>query len=73
MKLVLERGFSVALAARDLDVHENILRKWVREYGSVPAQAFPCQRQLEIERLRKEVASIELSYTMTITAFTPTT
>ncbi|WP_409333992.1 transposase [Bradyrhizobium sp. ERR14] len=30
VKLVRERGVSVAQAGRDLDVHENVLRKWVR-------------------------------------------
>lgn len=64
VKLVRERGVSVAQAARDLDVHENVLRKWVREYGSDPVQAFPGHgqmkpEQLEIERLRKEVAKLK--------------
>lgn len=59
-----ERGVTVAQAARDLDVHENVLRKWVREYGSDPARAFPGPgqmkpEQLEIERLRKEVAKLK--------------
>ncbi len=40
VRLVRERGVGVAQASRDLDVHENVLRKWVREYGSDPAQAF---------------------------------
>lgn len=31
VKLVVERGVSAAQAAKDLDVHENVLRKWVRE------------------------------------------
>lgn len=31
VKLVRERGVSVSQAARDLDLHENVLRKWVRE------------------------------------------
>ncbi len=62
VRLVRERGVGVAQASRDLDVHENVLRKWVREYGSDPVQAFPGQgqmkpEQLEIERLRKEVPS----------------
>jgi transposase len=39
VKLVRERGVSVAQAGRDLDVHENVLRKWVKEFGSDPAQA----------------------------------
>lgn len=60
VRLVRERGVGVAQAARDLDVHENVLRKWVREYGSDPAQAFPGHgqmkpEQLEFKRLRKEV------------------
>ena len=64
VKLVRERGVSVAQAARDLDVHENVLRKWVREHGSDPAPAFPGHgqmkpEQLEIERLRKEVAKLK--------------
>lgn len=64
VKLVRERGVGVARAARDLDVHENVLRKWVREYSSDPAQAFPGHgqmkpEQLELERLRKEVAKLK--------------
>ena len=34
VKLVRERGVSVSQAARDLDLHENVLRKWVREFGA---------------------------------------
>ena len=64
VRLVRERGVSVAQAARDLDVHENQLRKWVREFATDPAQAFPGQgqmkpEQLEIERLRREVAKLK--------------
>ena len=36
VNLVRERGLTVAQAARDLDVHENVLRKWVRELGKDP-------------------------------------
>ena len=43
VKLVTERGVSVAQAALDLNVHENVLRKWVEEFGSDPIQAFPGQ------------------------------
>lgn len=59
-----ERGVTVAQAARDLDVHENVLRKWVREFDANPSQAFPGQgqmkpEQLEIDRLRKEAAKLK--------------
>jgi transposase len=40
VKLVNARGVSVP-QARDLGVHENVLRKWVKEFGSAPVQAFP--------------------------------
>ena len=40
VRMVRERGVSVAQAARDLDVHENVLRKWVKELGSDPVQVF---------------------------------
>ncbi|MDR9764418.1 IS3 family transposase [Rhizobium redzepovicii] len=64
VKLVKERGVTIAQAARDLDVHENVLRKWVREYGDDPIQSFPGKgqmkpEQLEIERLRREVAKLK--------------
>jgi transposase-like protein len=31
VRLVKDRGVAVAQAARDLDLHENVLRNWVRE------------------------------------------
>jgi transposase len=37
VKLVRERGVSVAQAGRDLGVHENVLRKW----GSAPTRCKP--------------------------------
>jgi transposase len=64
VKLVRDRGVSVARAARDLGVHENVLRKWVKEFGCDPVQAFPGHgqmkpEQLEIERLRREVQKLK--------------
>ena len=64
VKLVRERGVSAAQAARDLDVHENMLRKWVKEFSADPQHAFPGQGQMkpeqaEIERLRREVIRLK--------------
>jgi transposase len=64
VKLVRERGVSAAQAARDLDVHENVLRKWVKEFAADPQHAFPGQGQMkpeqqEIERLRREVIRLK--------------
>lgn len=64
VKLIQDRGVTVAQAARDLDVHENVLRKWVKEFRTDPQQAFPGHgqmkpEQLEIERLRREVIKLK--------------
>ena len=32
VRLVEKHGVTASQAARDLDVHENVLRRWVREY-----------------------------------------
>lgn len=65
VRLVKERGVSVAQAARDLEVHENVLRKWVREAVVDPQHAFPGQgvmkpEQAELERLKKENAKLRM-------------
>ena len=64
VRLVKDRGVAVAQAARDLDLHENVLRKWVRELSADPQHAFPGHGQMkpeqqEIDRLRKEVAKLK--------------
>jgi transposase len=63
VKLVRDRGVSAAQAARYLGVHENV-RKWMKEFGSDPVQAFPGHGQMkpeqqEIERLRREVQKLK--------------
>ncbi len=64
IRLVRERGVSVAQAARDLDLHANVLRKWMKECSTDPQYAFPGHgqlkpEQLEIDRLRREVAKLK--------------
>ena len=64
VRLVRDRGVSVAQAARDLDLNENMLRRWVKELSADPQHAFPGQgqmkpEQLEIERLRREVIKLK--------------
>ena len=64
VRLIKERGVAVAQAARDLDVHENVLRKWVKELSADPTQAFPGAGQMkpdqiEIDRLRREVSKLK--------------
>lgn len=59
--MVTERGVAVAQEAKDLNIHENVLRKWVRELRDEPQEVFPGNgkqkaHDAEIARLRKEVA-----------------
>ena len=41
VRLVTDRGVAVAQAARDLDVAESVLRRWMRELTTTPAQHSP--------------------------------
>ena len=64
VRLVRERRISMAQAARDLDLHVNVLRKWVRDFDVDPGSAFPGHgqmkpEQLEIEQLRREVTKLK--------------
>ena len=65
VRLVRERGVTVAQAGRDLDVSVTLLRRWVREFAADPADAFPGQGQqkpedAELTRLRREVARLKM-------------
>ncbi|MBP2276044.1 transposase [Sphingomonas sp. PL20] len=47
LKLVRDRGVAVAQAARDLELHENVMRKWVREAEADPPVGVSGQRSDE--------------------------
>ena len=64
VKLIQERGVSYVRAAEDLGVHQTQLRSWVRALASDPEHPFPGQgqmkpEQLEIARLKREVAKLK--------------
>jgi transposase-like protein len=46
VKLVTERGVTVAQASRDLGVHGTVLRNWVKAFADDPYHAFPGHGQL---------------------------
>jgi transposase len=43
VRLVRERGVSVAQAARDLDVHETVLHRWISNCLPTPSTRFPAR------------------------------
>jgi transposase len=59
VKLVTDKGYSVAEAARSLDIGETLLRSWKQAFEKEGAQAFPGHGQLpaveaELRHLRAE-------------------
>jgi len=65
VKMVVDRGVALKQAARDLDLNENMLRRWIREFSEDPQDAFPGlgnmkPEQAEIARLQREVAKLKM-------------
>jgi transposase len=65
VKLVTQLGVPEPQAAKDLDVLENVLRKWMRELREEPQEAFPGNgkqriQEAELARLRKEVTKLTM-------------
>ena len=64
VKLVTERGTSIAEAARNLGIHENLLRTWKKKHLEDTADSFPGKGHLkpqdeQLRRLRKKLADVE--------------
>jgi transposase len=51
VELVKERGVAVAQAARDIGIHANVLRDWMRSLTADPQQAFPGQGRMKPDQL----------------------
>ncbi|SFK81464.1 transposase [Methylorubrum salsuginis] len=58
VRLVRERGVSVAQAARDLDVHETMLHRWVKQAAADPQHVFLGQGQMKPEQIEMNFAFI---------------
>jgi transposase len=52
--MVEEQGYTNAQAARELDIHENLLRTWRTKYGKKSEGSLSESDQEELDRLRKE-------------------
>jgi len=65
VSLVLEQGYSVADAAKNLNLNESMLRRWIREFEEDDGKAFRGNGKLtpeqeEIRRLKAQVKMLEM-------------
>lgn len=64
VKLVTEGGQKSAEVSRNLDIHPNVLRRWVHQFKVNGQVAFPGKGNLlhkdeEVRRLKRELASVK--------------
>lgn len=67
VKLVADQGYKITEAARNLDIHPNILRKWRDQLTGNSDQAFPGKGHMtpekeELYRLRKENKRLRMEH-----------
>jgi transposase len=64
VRLVRDSGKSLGVLARDLDVGETMLRRWVRQAeidaGRGPASALTTDERVELAGLRREVRTLRM-------------
>ena len=65
VKLVTQKGYSVAEAARSLDISETLLCSWKQSFAKVGDQAFPGQGnrpplEEEVRRLQAENKRLQM-------------
>jgi len=64
VKLVVERGVAISQASKDLGLHTNVLRKWVKDHRVNGVHAFPGKGKqrpddAEVSRLRRELEKVK--------------
>ena len=64
MRLVRDRGVTVGQTSRELDVRENVLRKWAQHLAADLKDAFTGQGQMKLEqqeitRLPREIIKLK--------------
>lgn len=67
VKLVTEQGYNISEAARNLDIHPNLLRRWRTQLNKDYAQSFPGKGHMisekeELNQLRKENKRLRMEH-----------
>jgi len=65
VRLAQQSDVSVAEVARDLGLHDHVLRRWIRKYEEDPANAFPRGGQMkpqdaEVAALKREIKKLKV-------------
>jgi transposase len=62
ISLVEDQGYTNAQAARELGIHQNLLRTWRRKYGKSAAESSGLSESErdELDRLRKDVSRLRM-------------
>jgi transposase len=65
VNLVIEQGYKVSEASRNLGIHPGVLRRWKSEFESEGNGAFPGKGRMtaekeELQKLRKEVKRLRM-------------
>ncbi len=59
--LVTEQGYALSRAARSLDINDNVLRRWKREFEEqASGQTLTLDEREELKRLRKENRELKM-------------
>ena len=59
VEMAVNGGHAISELAKDLDIRPDMIRRWVKQHGEDPEQAFPGhgrlrERDEELRRLRRE-------------------
>lgn len=60
VSLVEDQGYTNAEVARELGIHENLLRSWRKKYGKNSGNSLNESEQEELARLRQEVSRLRM-------------
>jgi transposase len=60
VRLIIEKGYSIAEASRNLGIEYSVLRRWKKQLADDPLHAFPGKGKLkesdeEMRRLKREL------------------
>ncbi len=67
VRLVTDGGYKISEAARNLEIHPNLLGKWKNQFASEDNHAFPGKGHMtpekeELHRLRKENQRLRMEH-----------